>query len=198
MSEKAIQEILNNQNEFTEEEFAKLLKDHELENKGSEADTKTVSTYGDTLSLDPVEKKNAWDDDKQDSPLENDIVSNITSSTDLSVIQKENENELKKRHINPPQPLETIQGKVYFDSPFIAQQSKKLPKSTKIRQKVVKVFDLSNSENLEEFNTLLNNYINDFSNIANLNYQLQTFESANTWKILAMYDILEFQNPFSK
>lgn len=187
-----IQKLLETQSEFTEEEFSSLLKEHELANKGNGADVQTVKEYGDTLTLTPAEKQHAWESESNDSG-----VSSITSETDLSTIQKNNEEDLKRRNINPPQPLETIQGKVYFDAPFIAQQAKKLPKTTRIRQKVVKVFDLSNQTDLEEFNTLLNHYIFDFSNIANLNHQVQIFESANTWKVLASYDILEFQNPFS-
>lgn len=201
MSEDKVEHknVLLDNTEYTEEEFSNLLNDFEFKQKGKEADIETINKFGDTLSLDPVTKKAAWESSAEDESQEtNNETTEITSHTDLTKIREENDAELKRRNVNTPQFLESINGKVYFDSPFIANQFKKLPQTTKIRQKVVKVFDLSINTQLEEFNTLLNTYIYDFSNIGNFNYQLQTFESANTWKALVMYDLLEFQNPFNK
>ena len=194
---KDIVDILQEKNDFTEEEFELLLKNHEFQDKGSGADTQITESYGDTLSLNPVKKEYATDVSTTDSTEES-FEKGITSKTDINKLLDEAADELKTRRAATPTAIESIGGVVYYDSPFVAQQAKKLPHTTRIRQKVVKVFDLSITEQVSEFNDLLNKYIYDFSNIGNLNYQLQTFEAANTWKALVMYDILEFKNPFHK
>lgn len=193
-----LSDIIESKNEFTEEEFNKLLQEYEFADKGNGADTDVTSLYGDTLSLAPAKKQHAHAEVKQpETQVTPGDKEEITSATDLSAIRKEEQQQVEAKLAKKPNPICTVDGKTYYDSPFIAKQQQKFPKSTRIREKVVKVFDLSEKDNLVEFNNILNDCMQDFSNIANFQYQLKTFENANTWKVLAMYDIVEFQNPFS-
>jgi hypothetical protein len=67
---------------------------------------------------------------------------------------------------------------------------------SRLKRRVVKVFDLENEETLQEYNDVMNQSLNDNSNIANFKtVQLKFSEQTGTFKALAIYDIVEFKNP---
>ena len=67
---------------------------------------------------------------------------------------------------------------------------------SRIKQKVVKVYDLGDEKDIVEYNDLMNKSFNETENISNFKtVQLQFSAQSDTFKALVMYDILEFSNP---
>lgn len=85
--------------------------------------------------------------------------------------------------------------KIYQDKPFIKNQVKVAHNSTRIKERLIKVFDLSKEEDLKKLNELTNQSIREDTSIENLVLREHFSEKDGTWKILATYDILEFTNP---
>lgn len=85
--------------------------------------------------------------------------------------------------------------KNYQDKPFIKDQYRVARKSTRIKERLINVFDLSKDDDLKKLNELTNQSIKEDTAIANLNLREHFSEKDGTWKVLATYDILEFTNP---
>lgn len=85
--------------------------------------------------------------------------------------------------------------KEYFDKPFIKNQYKTMPNTCRLKRTVVNVYNLDDKEDLEKFNGLLNDCAQEFTNITNLRHQIKFTENTGTWKVLVLYDVLEFENP---
>ena len=85
--------------------------------------------------------------------------------------------------------------KVYQNKPFIKNQIKVARNSTRIKERVIKVFDLAMDLDLKQLNSLVNNSIKEDTAINNLVLREHFSEKDGTWKVLATYDILEFTNP---
>ena len=94
-----------------------------------------------------------------------------------------------------PPPSNNPQQTVWYEKPFLKGQ-KNNPSMSRIKQKVVKVYDLGDAKDIVEYNDLMNKSINEQENISNLKtVQLQFSTQSDTFKALVIYDILEFKNP---
>ena len=93
-----------------------------------------------------------------------------------------------------PPPAQSQQTK-WYAKPFLKGQ-KSNPMMSRIKQKVVKVYDLGDEKDIVEYNDLMNKSFNETENISNFKtVQLQFSAQSDTFKALVMYDILEFSNP---
>ena len=93
-----------------------------------------------------------------------------------------------------PPPAQSQQTK-WYGKPLLKGQ-KSNPMMSRIKQKVVKVYDLGDEKDIVEYNDLMNKSFNETENIANFKtVQLQFSAQSDTFKALVMYDILEFSNP---
>lgn len=86
----------------------------------------------------------------------------------------------------------------WYPKPFIAHQAQNYPKSCKRDRIVVRCLDLSKSEDLDEYNKILNADLEIDSNMSDLKQVIKFAETEGTWKVLLSYSIFKFKHPLVK